>query len=186
MKKLTEDLKRALRALASADAGELMSGTDKTLFLRNAQLDPAQTPLAPAPVLAAPRREIVLTLGQSLPAAVMDYTIGACRRLHADLSVACADAQTALHLLAPYEDALRKAGISCATRIFSGDFHQGLADYVRANPRVMFAVAAGEEELVGQQTQGAMGYMRAAQWLLPLVVVAGNGASSEFIGEYGA
>jgi len=94
MKRIADQIKQALSAMAMADVGEV-SGRYRMEEVLNSSA--AQTP-TPAP--GQPRRLIALGVGASLPAAVMDYVTGVCRRMQADLLLLTTDATGLRALLA--------------------------------------------------------------------------------------
>lgn len=142
MKKLSADLKRMLAAMAYADAGEMLSGRQKTHLL-DAPDRLAKTAPPPAP---APRRQVALSIGTMLPQAVIDYATGICRRLGADLAVLCTNPTRALALLAPHQAAFAAAGIGCQTISLDGNAGTAMRRYLDGNPQVMFVVSSGPED----------------------------------------
>ncbi len=91
MKWLSKDLKRALGALAAADAGEMLDRRAKSRYLVDRQ--PAAQPQEVAETAetaeAAPhvrkRRQVALWLNGAPVGALLDYALATCQRMGMDL-----------------------------------------------------------------------------------------------------
>ena len=141
MIKLTEEIKRMLNALASADAGEYLTLRQKTDYLnQKASADNPIQAAAPVPVQAtSERQQVALYMGSELPADMMHYVVQTCGRLKHGLTVLTFQSDSAARaLLSPYADELANAGIAMTTVLLTGDPVSGLARYLRRHPEVAF------------------------------------------------
>ena len=146
MTKLTDTLKQALNALASADAGEYLTLAQKTAWL-NRRLDRAESaPVRVAPVQTEDKvmtdratRRLALYMGSELPADMMNYVLQTCTRLKHDLTVLTFQSERdARALLAPFQDTLTAEGIDLRLVTLSGDPVPGLSRYLRSHPEIAF------------------------------------------------
>lgn len=162
MTKLTENIKRMLNALASADAGEGLTLSQKTRYLNR---DAVAAPVAAAKDPVAPvksRQQVALYMGSELPADVMQYVLQTCSRLKHGLTVLTFQTDsTARGLLDPYAETLESAGIAIQVVTLSGDPVSGLARYLRRHPEVAFLACnesgyLGRSLLNGTQSQDAL------------------------------
>lgn len=185
MKRLTAQLKQALAALAYADAGEMLPGTDKTRVLAGAgrpaapaaSTAPSPAPRPPAAVLGpavsalfAGRRQVGLYLGASLDPAVLRYAADTCRQLDAALTVITFQTEdTARSLLAPYLDELGRDGVVWRVARLSGEPRPSLVRFLKGEPRMLFLVAT-EAGFLGQTLLS--GASRRVDLGLPIVLVA--------------
>lgn len=172
MKKLTEQLKNALDAMAFADFGEMLSPSDKGRVLAGVPLDPAlRTPprTAPAP---KPARQIVLSLGETLHTAVMDYVVGVCQRMDAELVILSSNADSAADLLATHGEQLAAAHIAARSHLLSGNTAHAVNQYLHTHPQVLFVVSGGMDDPVHQLMVAGKHGQRHAAAPVPIVVVA--------------
>ncbi len=154
MKKLSQHLKQALAALATADAGEMLSRRQMARVLQG-QAGPA----------VPPRRQVALWAGATPSKAVLDYALAACKRLDAGLAV--------LH--APGKDmACLRAALG------AGDFHStalggrpeaAVRHYIATHSQVAFLVLDGDDATAQLLAQ------RAGNPGVPMVLVAGERTS---------
>ena len=151
MKRLTEELKRALAALAWADAGEMLSRPEKARILTDpgatvdepALLPPART----RPASAGPGRKVALGLGRDLPEGVMSYVVSTCQRFGAHLTVlTLEDPASVSTQLAPYAQDLAAAGIRWDVVQLGPHPAEEVTRYLRDNPRIMFMVSSGVDD----------------------------------------
>ncbi|MCU0936416.1 MAG: hypothetical protein MUF66_10185 [Gammaproteobacteria bacterium] len=186
MKRLTAQLKQALAALAYADAGEMLPGTDKTRVLAASRLPvsagvPAKPP-APSPgprppaavppvsTLFAGRKQVGLYLGAALDPEVLRYAAETCQQLDAALTVITFQADDdARSLLAPYLDGLGRAGVVWRIARLSGEPRASLVRFLKGEPRMLFLVAT-EAGFLGQTLLSGAG--RRVDLGLPIVLVA--------------
>lgn len=140
MKKLTEDLKRILNALAHANAGDYLSPRQKRRALGlTSEPAPAARPKAGAPSVTRPK--VGLYLGSELSADLMQYVVQTCSRLRHDLMVLTFLSEgEALALLAPYQAMLDAAGIQQGLATLTGEPPADLARALRRRPEVAFLV----------------------------------------------
>lgn len=151
VKKLTQQLKQALAALAAADAGEMLTRTQKDRYLVS-RVDKPESH----------RRQVALWASADLSKAALDYTLAACRRMDAALTV--------LHMENTDVSALRdRLGRQPARFVaLGGRPEAALRDYLAANARVAFLVLDGDAPGVGGLA------MRAGNPGVPVVLVAGD------------
>ncbi|MCU0841411.1 MAG: hypothetical protein MUC79_06790 [Thiobacillaceae bacterium] len=138
MKKLTEDIKRILNALAHANAGEHLTPRQKRHALGHATR-PAGQPVASAKTVARP--QVGLYLGSALSADLMQYVVQTCLRIRHDLIVLTFQSEDAARaLLAPYRAMLDDAGIRHDVAALKGEPPADLAHALRRRPEVAFLV----------------------------------------------
>ena len=181
--KLTKQVKKALAALAYADASEFMSGAEKERALRGRgetdEAPPRRKP-APAPSAAIPsiQTQIGLYVGATLDEPVVRYVADSCKRLNAVLTIVTFQSKEATRaLLAPYQAELGRDGVAWRIVCLSGEPRQALERYLRRESRMAF-LACSESGFLGHIV---LADGRRPDLGLPLVVVAGKG-----IGEHGA
>lgn len=137
---LADQIKQALAALATADAGERV-GRRAQYEALNPPTEPNMTPTAGTGSHPA-RKQIALGVGDSLPAAVMGYAIGACHRMQADLLFLSTDAMQVRELLVPYLPQLK--GIGCLTEELADGSAAALLQALKRHRSVIFAVSGAE------------------------------------------
>jgi hypothetical protein len=176
--KLTKQVKKALAALAYADASEFMSGAEKERALRGrGESDDAAQPRrqpAPAPCAAVPSIQIQIGLyvGATLDQPVVRYVADSCKRLNAVLTIVTFQSKEATRaLLAPYQAELGRDGVAWRIVCLSGEPRQALERYLRRESRMAF-LACSESGFLGHIV---LADGRRPDLGLPLVVVAGKG-----------
>ena len=139
--KLVEQIKQALNALSYADIGE-RGGRRK----KHAAVFPehAANGFAPSPAHGMTRQWIALGVGDSLPAHVMTYVIGACRRMQANLLLISRDALQVRALLSEYLPDLQ--GITCQTEELSSTSSACVVAALNLRSGLLFAVSAAEND----------------------------------------
>ncbi|OGT90198.1 MAG: hypothetical protein A2514_10755 [Gammaproteobacteria bacterium RIFOXYD12_FULL_61_37] len=137
MKRLADQIKQALAALAYADLGE-RSGRGA---MYEALYPDDLSAIGPA---VAPRRLIALGVGETLPGPVMNYAIGACRRMQAGLLFLTADAMRVRELLAEYLPELQ--GIECLTEELTGTSASAVLHALNLRGGVLFAVTGTDDD----------------------------------------
>lgn len=171
---LSAKLKRLLDALALADAGEMLLPREKDRVLNRAGRDATPTPPLPDLThtcdLAAPRRSVVLGVGQSLPLLTLDYALGACNRLDASLLLLCADAVLATRLLELHRARLDARGVACQIVALRGEPTRAVLEYLQDHTGVLFAITSGHDP-VAALTQPA-GKIPHRNPPVPIVVVS--------------
>lgn len=157
MKKLSQHLKQALAALATADAGEMLTRRQMTRVLheRGEHGGPA----------VPPRRQVALWAGATVSKAALDYALSASKRLDAGLSV--------LHAQGIDTARLRKSLGDGAFQLvaLSGRPEAALRHYVATHSRVAFLVLDGDDHAAQLLAQ------RAGNPGVPMVVVTGERAA---------
>ena len=179
MIKLTEEIKRMLNALASADAGEYLTLRQKTDYLnQKASADNPIQAAAPVPAQAtSERQQVALYMGSELPADMMHYVVQTCGRLKHGLTVLTFQSDSAARaLLSPYADELANAGIAMTTVLLTGDPVSGLARYLRRHPEVAF-LACKETGYLGRSFLN--GTQRQDILPVPVVLVATHEESAK-------
>ena len=107
------------------------------------QADPAQTSEEMArPVVV--QKWIALGVGKTLPAPVMTYVLGACRRMQTGLLLLTRDALQTRTLLAAYLPELR--GIDCFTEELASASPAALVQTLNLHRGVLFAVCCGSDD----------------------------------------
>ena len=158
MKKLSQHLKQALAALATADAGEMLTRRQMTRFLHGHGEHGG--PAVP------PRRQVALWAGTTLSKASLDYALSACKRLDAGLSV--------LHAQGADTASLRKSLGDSAFQLvaLSGRPEAALHHYIATHSQVAFLVLDGDDHATHTLAQGA------GNPGVPMVVVTSERAAS--------
>ncbi|MDP2433307.1 MAG: hypothetical protein Q8O33_14970 [Pseudomonadota bacterium] len=156
MKKLGQRLKQALAALATADAGEMLSRRQMTRVLHGHTEHGGPT--------VPPRRQVALWAGATLSKATLDYALSACKRLDAGLSV--------LHAWGADTARLRKSLGDGAFQLvaLSGRPEAALRHYIVTHSQVAFLVLDGNDHAAQLLAQ------RAGNPGVPMVVVTGERA----------
>lgn len=138
MKKLADQIKQALNALAHADIGERIGRREK-----HAALFPDDADRLPTPQVAS-QKWIALGVGDDLPLHVMDYVIGACRRMQANLLLVSVDAMQVRALLEPYLSNLQ--GITCETEELASPSTAAVLSALNLHHGLLFAVSGTEND----------------------------------------
>ncbi len=138
MTTLADQIKRALDALSFADIGEL-SGRRAM----HAALFPNQLHV-PVPNPQTAQKWIALGVGTTLPAHVMVYVIGACRRMQANLLLVSRDAMQVHELLADYLPELD--GIYCETEALAKDGITSVITALNLHHGLLFAISGTEDD----------------------------------------
>lgn len=123
MKYPADQAREAANALVSADASERAA---------------AQTSTG----AASSREWIALGVGDTLPAPVMSYVIGVCRRMQADLLLICVDATRIRALLAEYQPDLH--GIECRIETLAST--AAVLRVLNLHAGLLFAVSGAEND----------------------------------------
>lgn len=163
MKRLADQIKQALSALALADAGEV-SGR----YRMEAALNPSPSSLPVAPAASSSRKLIALGVGATLPAPVMEYVIGVCRRMQADLLLLTRDPTALRALLAEYLPALE--GIACEAETLGAANRRAVLRVLQSRSSVLFAVSGTADDPVRSLVRGRRGLFDSAT-PVPVVVV---------------
>lgn len=166
MKKLTENLKQMLDALAFAHAGDYLTQREKTQILAQAPRPIKQVPATAEPVVmdkCSSARRIALYLGNELPAEVMDYVIQTCARVQHELTVLTFETEScARDLLEPHQRALEAAGVNMKLEVLSSEQPiAGINRYLRNHPEVAFLTCKdtgylGRSYLSGTRNQNSL------------------------------
>jgi nucleotide-binding universal stress UspA family protein len=144
--KLTEQLKKALSALAYAEMGEMLSAREKWQTV--APASSVRMPGAGLGQAVSPRKLVVLSLGSDPSHAAVQYAVNVCQRMSADLSVLCTSARVSELVLASHQAALSAANITFRTVAISGKPERAIKQYLQAHPQVMFIVAGSSDDPV--------------------------------------
>ena len=188
MPSLSDKLKRLLDTIALTDAGEMQSPREKKRLLdlmmppvrqpRTPELQPADLPdieLPSSEPVTAPRRSVVLGVGESLSLAALDYAAGACARLDAGLVLLCADAGRAGQLLEEHLPRLAASGVSCRVIALDEPSPAAVADFIQNDSAVLFAVTAGADPVAALAQRAGKGAPKSP----PAPIVMVSDAASE-------
>jgi len=138
MKTLANQLKQALNALAYADIGERVGRREKHAALFPYHAQPITAPATPS------RNWIALGVGDTLPAPVMSYVIGACHRMQANLLLLGVDAMRVRTLLAEHLPDLQ--GIDCQTKELASASTADVLQAMNHHRGLLFAVSGTEDD----------------------------------------
>lgn len=172
MKRLTKDIKRALSALASAEAGEMLPRRHKLRHLNDGAPQPANSSDTSAhPGL---RRQIALWHDGASSTSTLDYVTGTCNRLDMDLVFLCPDASPD-----PTGSEIKSLdagtqGISHAVARLSGEPRQSLIRYLDTHHQVAFVVFSGSDNLLLSLTDNFAHKAHGMRIPVPFVVVGEN------------
>jgi hypothetical protein len=181
MRKLTDQLKKALSALAYANAGEMLPDRDKDRLLvddkppRAKAMAPApMRAVAPAPAVAAPslNGQVGLYLGASLDSAVVEYAAQTCKQLNTALTIVTFQPEDkARELLAPHLAELGREGVVWRIARLQGEPQSSLPRYLRSEARMLFLVCS-ESGFLGHTVRS--GTARRMDFGLPIVLVTAD------------
>jgi len=173
MKKMTQEIKRMLEALALANAGDSLTRRQMSHHLAG---KPVPQSKPEAPVAASQQPQVGLYLGSELSADVMQYVIQTCTRLKHGLSVLSFQSENeAQTLLAPYQEALAEAGIEMRVTILTGEPPAALIHALRRRPEVAFLIC-NESGYLGRGL--ITGAVRQDSMPVPVVLVAAHEAAA--------
>lgn len=175
MFKLTDDIKRMLNGLASSDAGEFLSMSQKASHLNSGASVAVRAAAAPLSHVNN-RKRIALFLGSELPPEITSYIVQTCTRLQHDLIVLTFQTQSeANDLLKPYLDELAAAKIDMQLEVLHGDPVTGLSRFLRRTPGIAF-MACNEGGYLGRGLLS--GTQRYETFPVPVVLIASRSAKA--------
>jgi len=151
MKRLADQIKQALEALAFADMGERSGRRAMHEALSLGDISPG----GPGPA-GAPRRLIALGVGETLPGPLMTYAIGACRRMQAGLLFLSTAPLRVRELLRDYLPELQ--GIECRTEELTGTSAGALLQALNRHGGVLFAVTGADDDPLRALLRGKGGH----------------------------
>jgi hypothetical protein len=173
MKKMTQEIKRMLEALALANAGDNLTLRQKSRLLAGT---PAPVGKTEAPVAKFQQAQVGLYLGSELSADVMQYVVQTCSRLKHGLSVLSFQSESEVQgLLAPFQDTLAEAGIEMRVTILTGEPPAALAHALRRRPEVAFLIC-NESGYLGRGL--IKGTVRQDSMPVPMVLVASKAGTA--------
>ena len=179
MKSLTDELKRALAALASAEAGEMLSRRQKMSWLGDGapRGEVARRDHAPGAVTRAastrPNRQVALGIGDWISGAAVDYAIGLCRRMEAGLALLVGETpDRARAVLAPHLRRLEASGVAWNLVSLPGEGPADLERYIHDNPQVLLMVSSSSDDMLQRLVTRGPRRRRAKGLQVPLVVLA--------------
>jgi hypothetical protein len=172
MKKMTQEIKRMLEALALANAGDNLTRREMARLIAG---NPVPLAKPDAPVTKTQQPQVGLYLGSELPADVMQYVVQTCTRLKHGLTVLTFQSETeAQALLAPFQSALDAAGIAPRVSVLTGEPPASLIHALRKRPDVAFLIC-NESGYLGRGL--LKGTVRQDAIPVPVVMVAGGDAA---------
>lgn len=174
MKRLADQIKQALSALAQADAGEVSGRYRMEAALNPSPLNPPSPPAAPS--AASPRKLVALGVGATLPAPVIEYVIGVCRRMQADLLLLTTDPASLRALLAEHLPALH--GIACEAEELGTANRRAVLRVLQRRSSVLFAVSGTADDPVRSLVRGRRGLFDNTT-PVPVVVVGEQAAAEK-------
>ena len=180
MKQLSKELKRALNALASQDAGDFLSMREKIALLQPSAQRPPQQRIAKTqtPVKSISQRKIVLLDDGQLHTACIDYAVDAYRRQGKDVQIELiVHGQRTAHSLAAIEQHIRDCGVTLkSTRMPINDL-QKVAEYLRNESGLFYLVATTANEMATQMVEQLMP-LSIDRLHIPVVLIAQNRVDS--------
>ncbi len=174
MKRLADQIKQALSALAQADAGEVSGRYRMEAALNPSPSNSSSSPAAPP--ASSPRKLIALGVGTTLPAPVMEYVIGVCRRMQADLLLITTDPAGLRDLLAEHLPAL--SGIACEAEELGAASRRAVLRVLQRRSSVLFAVSGTADDPVRSLVRGRRGLFDNTT-PVPVVVVGEQAAAEK-------
>jgi hypothetical protein len=175
MKRLADQIKQALSALAQADAGEVSGRYRMEAALNPSPLNSSSAPAADAPATST-RKLVALGVGATLPAPVMEYVIGVCRRMRADLLLLTTDPAGLRALLAEHLPALN--GIGCEAEELGTANRRAVLRVLQRRSSVLFAVSGTADDPVRSLVRGRRGLFDNTT-PVPVVVVGEQAATEK-------
>lgn len=175
MKRLADQIKQALSALAQADAGEV-SGRYRMEAALNPSPSISSTTPAATPPAASTRKLVALGVGATLPAPVVEYVIGVCRRMQADLLLLTTDPAGLRALLAEHLPALN--GIACEAEELGAANRRAVLRVLQRRSSVLFAVSGTADDPVRSLVRGRRGLFDNTT-PVPVVVVGEQAAAEK-------
>lgn len=167
MKRLSEDLKRMLNALALQDAAEFLPMQDKLTSVgtqAGGRVDGA------AQKQLSPRRVAVLSDGGN-SSEVLEYALNACQRQQASLDlVLYGEGRKQAEEI---RNQLRRRGIAHEIILLGKQSLEALADYLTARRKLAYLVAPADDELARQLTEETSP-LPSGRLNLPMVLVDRN------------
>ncbi len=149
MKKLSNDLKRALNALAFQDAAEFLSTRDKlnVLGYGNKKTKHPLIPRLKAQIIETPKR-IALMAGETSHGIPLDYAIDACKRqgknTHIDILIHnSGNVETTLTL----EKRIKQAGLEFQLNQLGENSVETLISYIHNHPSLVFLISTPDDEV---------------------------------------
>ncbi len=150
MKNLSDDIKRALNALAFQDAADFLSTRDKmeVMGYGNKKTKHPVIPRQKTQKIELPKR-IALMAGERSIDAPLDYAIDACKRqgknTHIDILLHhSVNAETTLSL----EKRIKQAGLEYQLIQLGESSVEGLISYLRNHPSLIFLISLPDDEVV--------------------------------------
>jgi len=179
MKKMTQEIKRMLEALALANAGDNLTRREMARLIAG---NPVPLAKPDAPVTKTQQPQVGLYLGSELPADVMQYVVQTCTRLKHGLSVLSFQSESEVQtLLSPYLDTLADAGIEMRVSILTGEPPPALIHALRRRPDIAFLIC-NESGYLGRSL--IKGTVRQDSIPVPVVLVtAGEAAAQPAVDE---
>jgi hypothetical protein len=173
MKKMTQEIKRMLEALALASAGENLTRRQKSRLISGTRAALAKADTV-APKTLQP--QVGLYLGSALPPDVMQYVVQTCTQLKHGLTVLSFQSESeAQKLLAPYQDSLAEAGIEMRVSILTGEPPAALVHALRRRSDIAFLIC-NESGYLGRSL--IKGTLRQDAIPVPVVLVAAHEAAA--------
>jgi hypothetical protein len=164
MKRLSEDLKRMLNALALQDAADFLPMRDKLSVLGlNGGKDKVAQDLPPTP----PRRVAVLSDGGDSDG-VLQYALDACQRQQASLDLVLYG--EAREQAEEIRTQLQRRGIAHEIILLGEHSVEALTEYLHARRTLTYLVAPADDRLALQLTEEATPH-RGGRLHLPMVLV---------------
>ena len=181
MKKMTQEIKRMLEALALANAGDHLSRRQKSRLIAGR---PAPEAKPEPPVVKLQQPQVGLYLGSELSADVMQYVVQTCTRLKHGLSVLSFQSESEVEtLLAPYQEGLAEAGIETRVAILTGEPPAALVHALRRRPDIAFLIC-NESGYLGRSL--IKGTVRQDSIPVPVVLVTAGEAAAQPAAEEAA
>lgn len=166
MKRLSEDLKRMLNALALQDAAENLPlrGKLAALGIRGGEVEASPAPHDTPP---PPRRVALLSDGTDIEG-ILDYTLDACQRQQATLDLVLYGAAKAS--AERMRGLLQRRGIAHELIMLGEENVDALAEYIYTRRSLVYLVAPADDRLAMELTEELLP-SRGNRLHLPMVLV---------------
>lgn len=179
MKKLSDDIKRALNALAYQDATEFLSTREKldVLGYGNKKTRHPLIPRRNTPKIETPKR-IGLVVDTRSNSAPLDYAIDACKRQgensHLDILMhGSVDTETTTNL----EERIKQAGLYYQIIKLGEKTIEELINYIKSHPSLIFLISMPDDEVARVLIEEVM--PKSGEHIqVPVVLIEGNTSAS--------
>lgn len=172
VKQLKQNMKHAINALASANAGEMLGRRAKQRHFIAQGTTQAQPQATPETTMTPKRKQVALWLQEMPSKAVLSYALSTCQRMDMDLVIIHSGNLRAQSLLASHGEAMEATDVMIDIQALDNAEEATLFNYVKRNSRIAFLVLGSADSLM--KPQGSAGKRPIAMPPVPIVVVTSS------------